>query len=110
MADEYELNDPAKAAAANPVTDTAWLFGALEGTVDPQPELQGGTGAFRLVAEQFAIIDHSKIEWEQWHPGGICLPRSRHPHRCRDSEILGNAAFHMVTQKQGNDKTSTSII
>ena len=38
MADEYELNDPARAAAANPVTDTAWLFGALKGTVDPQPE------------------------------------------------------------------------
>jgi len=32
MADEYELNDPAKAAAANPVTDQTWVFGALEGT------------------------------------------------------------------------------
>jgi hypothetical protein len=40
MADEIELNDTAKAAAAvtTGVSDQAWLFGALEGTSDVQPE------------------------------------------------------------------------
>jgi hypothetical protein len=68
--------------------------------------LTGGTGAFGLNAQQFAIIDYANMEFGAMASGRhLTATQFGSLAATGNNAITGNAAFHMAMQNQGQIQT-----